>query len=472
MYPTQYDDPESPISNYLPFGGVNSSQLEIGGAEYYDDSEIYTSSPTPQERCRPGNAQRSSQYGYSDPGRQIVPSIYDEESSFDYPEHLPPANYGSAHNSAVQPMQPPASYSSAHGARNVTAEYTQYDEDRYPGSSSSYPRGNFDQEPDYPPPQGNSTRLIPVSTLRKHIFIAGEFRIIYALEIADMYRSLFKFGVFNAVQSSCFDHVVNENDNIVLSAPTGSGKTVIFELAIIRMLTKARETNPLAKCVYMSPTKALCSERFRDWSTKFDPLGIKCCELTGDTVQFGKGVWGDAKNAAIIITTVPIFFFARACAHWGSARKMGQSDEKLGHGQTLSTIQLFLVDEVHILNEPRGSTLEVVVSRMKRNGTEVRFLLVSATVPNIRDIASWIGNSRRDGPSLCFEFGEEFRPCKLTRHIYGIQRGQSQNEFSFNKILDFRLFSLIQKHAVDKPILVFCSTRSGILSHAVDPSEH
>ncbi|KDQ33025.1 hypothetical protein PLEOSDRAFT_1073367 [Pleurotus ostreatus PC15] len=253
-----------------------------------------------------------------------------------------------------------------------------------------------------------------------------------------MYRSLFKFGVFNAVQSSCFDHV----------SPTGSGKTVIFELAIIRMLTKARETNPLAKCVYMSPTKALCSERFRDWSTKFDPLGIKCCELTGDTVQFGKGVWGDAKNAAIMYPE-----------KWDSLTRNWK-----GHGQTLSTIQLFLVDEVHILNESRGSTLEVVVSRMKRNGTEVRFLLVSATVPNIRDIASWIGNSRRDGPSLCFEFGEEFRPCKLTRHIYGIQRGQSQNEFSFNKILDFRLFSLIQKHAVDKPILVFCSTRSGVLA--------
>ncbi|KAF9495867.1 P-loop containing nucleoside triphosphate hydrolase protein [Pleurotus eryngii] len=436
MYPTQYDNPESPISNYLPFCGVNSSQLEIGGAEYYEDSEIYTSSPTPPERRRPGNAQRRSQYGYSDPGRQIVPSIYDEEPSFDYPEHLPLANYEYAHSSAVQPTRPPASYSQpinfAHGARNVTAEYTQYDEDRYPGPSSSYPKGNPDQEPDYPPPQGNSTRLVPVSTL------------------PDMYRSLFKFGVFNAVQSSCFDHVVNENDNVVLSAPTGSGKTVIFELAIIRMLTRARETNPMAKCVYMSPTKALCSERFRDWSTKFDPLGIKCCELTGDTVQFGKGVWGDARNAAIIITTPE---------KWDSLTRNWK-----GHGQTLSTVQLFLVDEVHILNEPRGSTLEVVVSRMKRNGTEVRFLLVSATVPNIRDIASWIGNSRRDGPSLCFEFGEEFRPCKLTRHIYGIRRGQGQNEFSFNKILDFRLFSLIQKHAVDKPILVFCSTRSGVLA--------
>ena len=62
--------------------------------------------------------------------------------------------------------------------------------------------------------------------------------------------------------------------------------------------------------------QALCSERFRDWSNKFTPLGIKCahstsspcrvlidvvgCELTGDTVTFGNGAWGDARQATIM----------------------------------------------------------------------------------------------------------------------------------------------------------------------------
>lgn len=60
--------------------------------------------------------------------------------------------------------------------------------------------------------------------------------------------------------------------------------------------------------------------------------------------------------------------------------------------------------KVHILNESRGSTLEVVISRMKTRGSAVRFALVSATVPNIDDIASWIGsqdNSAR--PAKVFE---------------------------------------------------------------------
>ena len=52
--------------------------------------------------------------------------------------------------------------------------------------------------------------------------------------------------------------------------------------------------------------------------------------------------------------------------------------------------------QVHILNEQRGSTLEVVTSRMKLRQPSIRFILVSATVPNIHDVAQWIGN----GPEM------------------------------------------------------------------------
>lgn len=60
----------------------------------------------------------------------------------------------------------------------------------------------------------------------------------------------------------------------------------------------------------------------------------------------------------------------------------------------LNRLQLMMIDEVHTLHEaPRGATLEVVVSRTKTRGDAVRFVAVSATVPNIDDIARWIGNS-------------------------------------------------------------------------------
>ncbi|KAG6907418.1 hypothetical protein DXG01_008990 [Tephrocybe rancida] len=266
--------------------------------------------------------------------------------------------------------------------------------------------------------------------------------------LPDMYRGIFKFGVFNAVQSSCFSDVrrylppavaikpellfrkiVNSDVNMVASAPTGSGKTVLFELAIIRMLSLPSNKDRSSKCVYMAPTK-------------------KGSELTGDTVHFGKGVWGDAKKASIIITTGE---------KWDSlTRNWGD------HSQILSQIQLLLIDEVHILNESRGSTLEVVVSRMRTRGSCVRFLFVSATVPNIHDIAAWIGSTGNpELPAKVFEFGEEFRPCKLTRFVIGVPRAKRQNDFAFNKTLDYKLFAALQQYSVGKPIMMFCSTRKG-----------
>ncbi|KAJ4475641.1 hypothetical protein J3R30DRAFT_3294677 [Lentinula aciculospora] len=280
-------------------------------------------------------------------------------------------------------------------------------------------------------------------------------------DLPDMYKGLFKFGLFNAVQSACFETVCRINalylkfESLTRSrrSPTGSGKTVLFELAIIKMLSKAQETGEVVKCVYVAPTKALCSERYRDWANKYEPLGIKCCELTGDTIHFGKGAWGDAKNATIIITTGE---------KWDSLTRNWND-----HHQQLSQIQLFLVDEVHILNETRGSTLEVVVSRMKLRGTAVRFILVSATVPNIQDIANWIRRDAHNGSARVYEFGEDYRPCKLIRHVVSFPRSKGQSDFVFSKNLDYKLFQTLQSHSVGKPILIFVSTRKvGVFSTA------
>ncbi|GAB1519636.1 ATP-dependent DNA helicase MER3 [Rhizoctonia solani] len=218
---------------------------------------------------------------------------------------------------------------------------------------------------------------------------------------ADWCRDIFKFGVFNAMHSEAYHwQAVNTESNMVISAPTGAGKTVLFELSIIRLLqSQSNVTQTTYKCVYMAPTKAICSERSRDWSAKFSHLGIKCCELTGDTMKSGRSAWKEAKNCAIIITTPE---------KWDSlTRNWNDSND------FLQLIKVFMVDEVHTVGEiTRGSCLEVVVSRMMQRGNHVRFVLVSATVPNIEDLKDWLSSCSSGEPTRMF------KTLLNTRRIY------------------------------------------------------
>ena len=234
-------------------------------------------------------------------------------------------------------------------------------------------------------------------------------------ELEDRTRSIFDFPLFNAIQSKCFRPVYNGDDNIALSAPTGSGKTVIMELAICRLLNHLEDER--FKVIYQAPTKSLCSERFRDWNRKFPPLGLQCAELTGDTDYSNVR---SIQNSQIIITTPE---------KWDSMTRKWKD-----HARLMQLVKLFLIDEVHILKETRGATLEAVVSRMKTFGSNVRFVALSATVPNSEDIATWLGKdaTNQHVPAHREHFGEEFRPVKLQKFVYGYQ--SNANDFAFDKM--------------------------------------
>ncbi|GFN76876.1 helicase [Plakobranchus ocellatus] len=126
--------------------------------------------------------------------------------------------------------------------------------------------------------------------------------------------------------------------------------------------------------------KALCSERFLDWGNKFESLGINCLEITGDSELED---FAEVFNANLICTTPE---------KWDSMSRRWKDNKKL-----FQQIQLFLIDEIHVLNDPnRGATVEAVVSRMKtlemaqelENTSHIRFVAVSATMPNYKDFCS------------------------------------------------------------------------------------
>ncbi|CAD6901784.1 unnamed protein product, partial [Tilletia caries] len=287
--------------------------------------------------------------------------------------------------------------------------------------------------------------------------IPGGVRLKPVTALPDMWRSIYKFPVFNAVQSTCFDSIYQSSRNVVVSAPTGSGKTVVFELAIIRML---QSSNTSAKAVYLAPTKALCSERYKDWSTRLQPLGCTVMEITGDTNFSGLSA---AKHARVIVATPVRSSLTR---RWTD------------HDKILSNLTLLLIDEVHILHEKgRGARLEVIVSRMKNYGQQIRFVAVSATVPNLEDVAEWISRNSAVPPNPkaseqgvpasfadLFRFGEEFRPCHLSKFVYGYPK--LKDEFAFTASLNKHLLGLVQEHAKAKPCLIFVSTRKGTVQAA------
>ncbi|KAI0875769.1 hypothetical protein GGS24DRAFT_515020 [Hypoxylon argillaceum] len=258
--------------------------------------------------------------------------------------------------------------------------------------------------------------------------------------LPDRFRPIFPFQLFNAVQSRCFPLVFGTNDNVVISAPTGSGKTAILELAICKLVSSQGGDN--FKIVYQAPTKSLCSEKARDWQTKFRHMNLQVVELTGDTSQAEARRVG---SASIIVTTPE---------KWDSITRKWKDHRKL-----LELVRLVLIDEVHILKDPRGATLEAVVSRMKTIGASIRFVAISATVPNIADVAQWLGRDHQNQlePARFEMFGEELRPVKLQRHVYGYEG--APNDFIFEQTLDGKLNLLLAKHSQKKPIMIFCFTR-------------
>ncbi|XP_049454968.1 probable ATP-dependent DNA helicase HFM1 isoform X3 [Epinephelus fuscoguttatus] len=278
-------------------------------------------------------------------------------------------------------------------------------------------------------------------------------------EIPAKFRSVFnEFPFFNYVQSKALDDVLYTGKNFVACAPTGSGKTVLFELAIIRLLMETSEPWRDVKAVYMAPIKALCSQCFESWKKKFGPLGLSCKELTGDTEIDD---FFEIQDSHIILTT---------------PEKWDSMTRKWKDNCLLQLVRLFLIDEVHVVKDvTRGATLEVVVSRMKavhayrtaqnpETDLSMRFVAVSATIPNISDIADWLCNE--SGPATYLNMDESHRPVKLRKVVLGFPCSPNQTEFKFDLSLNYKMANIIQTYSDQKPALVFCSTRKGVQQSA------
>ncbi|KAL0208533.1 hypothetical protein P9112_011120 [Eukaryota sp. TZLM1-RC] len=245
------------------------------------------------------------------------------------------------------------------------------------------------------------------------------------------FPNFFKYPSLNTVQTTTFSKLFETDNNVVVSAPTGSGKTTLFEFALLRML-EIHGPNKV-RAIYIAPIKALCQERVTDWKEKFSKLKLKVFEVTGDSGEDSLAT----KSGLVVTTPEKIDFVTRRL-----------------RGTSFHNVNLVIIDEVHHLNEPkRGPVLEAVISRLKLNSSP-RFVAASATIPNINEVGSWLGAES----SSIFVFGEEHRPVPLEKVVIGVP-SKNNNAFVFDKFLDYKLFDLISKYSPTKPVLIFCSTR-------------
>lgn len=93
--------------------------------------------------------------------------------------------------------------------------------------------------------------------------------------------------------------------------------------------------------------------------------------------------------------------------------------------------------------------------------SEIRFLAVSATIPNTEDIACWLGESI-DSPARFFKIDDDMRPVKLQKIVLGYSHPGGTSQFHFEMSLSYKLHALLFKYADGKPTLIFCSTRKGV----------
>ncbi len=101
------------------------------------------------------------------------------------------------------------------------------------------------------------------------------------------------------------------------------------------------------KIVYISPSKALCQERYQDWSTRLPKIhpGLECVMFTGDANS-------DIASAHVILTTPE---------KWDSITRKWTDNLYL-----IGSVKLLLIDEVHLLGDgSRGGCLETIICRMK-----------------------------------------------------------------------------------------------------------
>lgn len=173
---------------------------------------------------------------------------------------------------------------------------------------------------------------------------------------------------------------IDEGHSVLVAAPTGVGKTLVADYVIERMFRQG------GRVVYTAPIKALSNQKFKEFKAHVgeEAVGI----LTGDVVV--------NPDAPILIMTTEIF------------RNLLQQDP-----ERIADVRYVIFDEIHYIDDPqRGSVWEESLIFMP---PQMRFLGLSATIPNVDQLAAWI-TAVQGSPVKTVTHYERIVPLK--HHLY------------------------------------------------------
>lgn len=195
--------------------------------------------------------------------------------------------------------------------------------------------------------------------------------------------------------------------NILTLAPTSSGKTFIAELAAARFLEKNQ------KVLYLTPTKALAEEKYRDFYGHFSPLGFRVAVSTRERHHADRTVLEGRYDLLVAV-------YEKMKSYMTLQPEM------------LRSVGLLIVDELQTLGESeRGATLDVLLTKVQKSPYAPQLLGLSAVVgDDAPRVAQWLGAQMLHGRDRPVELREGVFNCADHRFEYRcFNTGQAGNEF-------------------------------------------
>jgi replicative superfamily II helicase len=256
-------------------------------------------------------------------------------------------------------------------------------------------------------------------------------------EAVPEFADAFGFEEFNRMQREALPAVLESDANVVASAPTASGKTALAELAICKTLRDG------GTALFVAPMRALTNEKEAEWE-RFESLGYSVYVVTGERDLNPRR----AERADILVMTPE---------KADSATRKHDSPRY----QFITDVDCCVIDEVHLLDsDERGGVLEVTVSRLRRLCAP-RVVALSATMPNIEDVAEWLDAP----PEATFSFGDDYRPVDLHAGVKTYTHGDNSFADKYRRL--YRALDTAEPHVrEDGQALVFVSSRQDTVQAA------